>query len=53
MKLAKQAFELLEVAPRSQTYKGMEGRITEGRELADEDIEDEILDAESSAPPSA
>jgi ferritin-like metal-binding protein YciE len=41
----KQVFELLGVAARSQKCKGMEGLIAEGKSLAEEDIEDEVLDA--------
>ncbi len=41
----KRVFELLGVAPRSQRCKGMEGLIAEGRDLAEEDIEDDVLDA--------
>ncbi len=40
-----QVFELIGVAARSQKCKGMEGLITEGRELAEEDIDSEVLDA--------
>ncbi len=41
----KQVFELVGTTPRSQKCKGMEGLITEGRELAEEDIEDDVFDA--------
>ena len=41
----KRVFELVGVAPRSQKCTGMEGLIAEGRDLAEEDIEDELLDA--------
>lgn len=41
----KQVFELVGASARSQKCKGMEGLITEGRELSEEDIEDEVFDA--------
>lgn len=41
----KQVFDMLGVAPRSQKCQGMEGLIAEGRDLAEEDIEDDVLDA--------
>jgi ferritin-like metal-binding protein YciE len=41
----KKAFELMGKSPSTEKCKGMEGLITEGKELADKDIEPEALDA--------
>lgn len=40
-----QIFEELDVSPKGKKCKGMEGLIEEGKELMEEDIEDEVLDA--------
>jgi ferritin-like metal-binding protein YciE len=40
-----QIFEELDVTPRGKKCKGMEGLIEEGKELMEEDVEPEVLDA--------